>query len=395
MKILLVYPQYPDTFWSFKHALKFVSKKAAFPPLGLLTVAAMLPQDWEKKLVDMDVTVLTDKDIRWADYVFISAMAVQKESVKGVVSRCKELGAKIVAGGPLFTAGFEEFADVDYFVNLTDSSIFNTSTLRPLRVSENSYPTITQGPVLAKLCDTMDVTFNYLFKADKPVSGLNTKFDLTAIVTAPNLWTRSFPLLHKTSNTAVFKTYFAVNLDEYVQFINSVISESSVSGDSFNIIIQADISTTANSQYGIINDQFKSSLKGTVKNNILDWDKETSTTRTGSIKENTAIPNKSRTSRITIFAILVGILFVFCAFSIVLYRKWKPTEISLFVRETTSIKKKYGQRIATMTDLVKIADELGKPIIQQTGETAVYYVFDSGIRYEYKIKDGNPIARLY
>ena len=109
MKILLVYPQYPNTFWSFKHALKFVSKKAAFPPLGLLTVAAMLPQDWDKKLVDMNVTELTDEDIRWADYVFISAMAVQKNSAEEVVSRCNDLGTIIVAGGPLFTASFEEF----------------------------------------------------------------------------------------------------------------------------------------------------------------------------------------------------------------------------------------------------------------------------------------------
>ena len=64
MKILLVYPQYPDTFWSFKHALKFVSKKAAFPPLGLLTVAAMLPDAWEKKLIDMNVRALSDDDIQ-------------------------------------------------------------------------------------------------------------------------------------------------------------------------------------------------------------------------------------------------------------------------------------------------------------------------------------------
>src|SRR3989337_1900157 len=91
MKILLVYPQYPDTFWSFKYALKFVSKKAAFPPLGLLTVAAMLPGEWEKRLVDMNVTRLTDDQIKWADYVFISAMAVQQNSVREVISRCKML----------------------------------------------------------------------------------------------------------------------------------------------------------------------------------------------------------------------------------------------------------------------------------------------------------------
>ena len=116
MKILLVYPQYPDTFWSFKHALKFISKKASYPPLGLLTVAAMLPGEWEKKLVNMNVTSLTDEDIGWADYVFISAMVVQRDSVREVITRCKKLGTKLVAGGPLFTTAHEEFDEVDHFV---------------------------------------------------------------------------------------------------------------------------------------------------------------------------------------------------------------------------------------------------------------------------------------
>ena len=116
MKILLVYPKYPDTFWSFKHALKFIFKKATNPPLGLLTIAAMLPKEWEKKLVDMNVTTLNDKDLKWADFVFISAISIQKESVKEIITRCKELGVKIVAGGPLFTTGYEEFKGVDHFV---------------------------------------------------------------------------------------------------------------------------------------------------------------------------------------------------------------------------------------------------------------------------------------
>jgi len=116
VRILLVYPQYPDTFWSFRHALKFVSKKAAFPPLGLLTIAAMLPGEWDKKLVDMNVTRLTDGDIKWADYVFISAMVVQRSSVKEVITRCKKLDTKTVAGGPLFTTEYEEFDGVDHFV---------------------------------------------------------------------------------------------------------------------------------------------------------------------------------------------------------------------------------------------------------------------------------------
>ena len=87
MNILLVYPEYPDTFWSFKHALKFVSKKASFPPLGLLTVASMLPKDWDKKLIDMNAAKLKDEDILWADYVFISAMSIQSESADEIIHR--------------------------------------------------------------------------------------------------------------------------------------------------------------------------------------------------------------------------------------------------------------------------------------------------------------------
>jgi radical SAM superfamily enzyme YgiQ (UPF0313 family) len=116
MNIFLVYPKFPDTFWSLKYALKFISKKATHPPLGLLTVAAMLPKEWKKKLVDMNVTILRDKDLEWADYVFISAMSIQNASVKELLSRCKKMGVKTVAGGPLFTAGYQEYEDVDYFV---------------------------------------------------------------------------------------------------------------------------------------------------------------------------------------------------------------------------------------------------------------------------------------
>ena len=115
-KVLLVYPQHPDTFWSYKYALKFISKKASSPPLGLLTVAAMLPEDWEKRLVDTQTAALEEADIEWADYVFISAMSIQETSARQVVARCKAKGVKTVGGGPLFTSMPDAFPDVDYLV---------------------------------------------------------------------------------------------------------------------------------------------------------------------------------------------------------------------------------------------------------------------------------------
>jgi radical SAM superfamily enzyme YgiQ (UPF0313 family) len=116
MKALLIYPSFPDTFWSFRHSLKFIRKKSAFPPLGLLTVGSMMPAEWSKRLIDLNVEKLTDEDLAWADYAFISAMVVQRKSAQQTIARCKEAGLKVVAGGPLFTSEYERFETVDHFV---------------------------------------------------------------------------------------------------------------------------------------------------------------------------------------------------------------------------------------------------------------------------------------
>ena len=112
MNILLVSPRTPDTFWSFSHLLRIVGKKAAFPPLGLLTVAGMLPRSWSLRLVDLDVASLTRSDIEWADAVFVSGMIVQERSVREVIARSNDVGRPVVAGGPLFTTGSERFPEV-------------------------------------------------------------------------------------------------------------------------------------------------------------------------------------------------------------------------------------------------------------------------------------------
>ncbi len=114
MRAVLIYPEFPDTFWSFKHALKFVHKPANSPPLGLLTVAAMLPHDWELRLLDLNVRRLTRRDLEWADCAFVSAMGVQRASAEETIASCKAAGVPIVAGGALFTSQPDEFPDVDH-----------------------------------------------------------------------------------------------------------------------------------------------------------------------------------------------------------------------------------------------------------------------------------------
>jgi len=116
MNILLIYPAFPDTFWSFSYALRFIGKKAAFPPLGLLTVAALLPRSWSLRLVDLNVEDLSDDDLEWADMAFISAMAVQRKSAVDIIAHCRNKGLTVVAGGPLFTSEYEQFDEVDHFV---------------------------------------------------------------------------------------------------------------------------------------------------------------------------------------------------------------------------------------------------------------------------------------
>jgi radical SAM superfamily enzyme YgiQ (UPF0313 family) len=101
MNALLIYPKFPDTYWSFKHALSFLGKRAAQPPLGLMTVAALLPGSWNKRLIDENVERLRDRDLAWADVVLISAMHIQKDALFAILARCRAIGLRTVVGGPI------------------------------------------------------------------------------------------------------------------------------------------------------------------------------------------------------------------------------------------------------------------------------------------------------
>lgn len=153
MKILLVYPETPATFWSFKEALKFISKRSSEPPLGLVTVAAMLPDHWEQRLIDMNVSQLKDSDIEWADYVFLSGMDIHIRGFKEVIRRSNKLGTKVVAGGPLVTTQYRGILGVDHFI-LNEAEITLPQFLEDLKNGEpkhlyytEEFPDITSTPI--------------------------------------------------------------------------------------------------------------------------------------------------------------------------------------------------------------------------------------------------------
>src|SRR5437588_9587678 len=123
MNALLVYPLFPDSYWSFRHALGLENRRSAFPPLGLLTIAAMMPRSWRRRLIDMNVQALRKADIEWADMVFVSAMRIQGESMARVIGQCRRLGKRVVVGGPYVSSTPEVAAEADHvFIGEADAT---------------------------------------------------------------------------------------------------------------------------------------------------------------------------------------------------------------------------------------------------------------------------------
>ena len=104
MRVLLIYPLFPKTFWSYEKILELVDKKVLLPPLGLATVAAILPQEWEFKLVDRNIRSVTEAEWEWADMVILSAMIVQKEDLYDQIQQAKQHGKLVAVGGPYPTS---------------------------------------------------------------------------------------------------------------------------------------------------------------------------------------------------------------------------------------------------------------------------------------------------
>ena len=153
MHALLVHPAFPKTYWGMEYARLLTRRSALLPPLGLLTVAALLPSDWSVRLIDMSVEPLLEKDLNWADVVFVGAMQIQRESFHDVIRRAHLFGKTVVVGGAYPTTEPEAARDADCVVIGESEELIGplchdiaVGAIKP-RYTADDRPDITRSPV--------------------------------------------------------------------------------------------------------------------------------------------------------------------------------------------------------------------------------------------------------
>jgi len=309
----------------------------------------------------------------------------------------------------------------DYSINLKENSLYDSKTLKPPAVTPFTPPssskTLKPGQVVfINLVDKMDATFYYRFKTDKPVNNITSDVELTVILNATGsedteLWSKKFPLLNS-KKSGDFNVSFPVDLIGYLELLDTIRKETGASAESNNITISANVHTVAETPFGLIDETFTQALKGSIKGSVLEWDKELAKTQPSSITTSQMVSNPDKFLGLSVGAsrnLFMALLFIFgffLLFSVVWYFIFKPEGVSQIEKETLQVRKKYRERMAEATsqtpvlgektislgsieDLIKVADELGKPVIHQPlgthEEQHAYYVFDGATRYQYII----------
>ena len=301
-----------------------------------------------------------------------------------------------------------------YIIYLKENSLFDTETLEPPLVTPFTPPppkTVRPGELLfSKLVDRMDVTFYYKFKSDKPVRELTNEITINAILENPGVWSKTLVLVPRTKKSGDFSIGFPLDVNYVLEMIEAIRSETGVPAESYNLTIKADVHTIAQTDFGPIDEVFSQTLSTALGKGTLEWNEELVASTPGSIETSVMIPNPNKYLGLSVSGVrnlsaaVAGIFFLLLLFSIMLYVKLKPAELSQIEREALRTRKKYGERMAeamsqtpvedektisigSMEDLIKVADELGKPVIHQAPgtpeEAHAYYVFDGATRYQY------------
>jgi hypothetical protein len=268
----------------------------------------------------------------------------------------------------------------------------------------------------------METSYYYDFRASRPLTGLTEEVTVTATLESPDIWSKSFVLVPSTRETGDFKIDFPIDIVYLNELLNNIRTETGTGGEGYNLAIEAFVHLTAQTDYGPIDEVFSQTLSTELGGGTLEWNEDLSATQEGAITATSIIPNSNRylglsvsgvkTTSLTLLLIFLAVFVV----SLVFYQKTKPAELPLFEKEALAISKKYADRIATASsqtpvasekiialdsieDLVKVADELGKPIMYQppinSEKQHTYYVIDGATQYQYIVTKGSKERRSH
>jgi hypothetical protein len=265
--------------------------------------------------------------------------------------------------------------------------------------------------IFLNLLDRIEASFYYQLASDRQLNQVDTEVEITAVLEGAGLWSKRFPLV-STEESGVLNVSFTLDLFHYLELLEIIREETGASAESHGLTIIADVHTIADTDFGQIDEVFSQTLSTTLEGGTLGWNEELVLTQPGSIQKTELVPNPNKYLGLplagarNLSAALAGVFFLLFALSVVLYVRFKPVELPEVEREAVGLRKKYGKLMAeatvhtpvegekiislgSMEDLIKVADELGKPIIHLAPSTSeephAYYVLDGATRYQYLI----------
>jgi len=398
----------------------------------------LVPQTSEKRDFTIDFTLDMTDDIAGSDITINAYVYTTVETDTGPIFEAFTQSLGMRSEGPLLVVdgeleltepgyvgdlNYEQQGEFDYRVRLKSDSPFGAITLKPPSVPipeppappalPTPPPAKTIGPgevIFSKLIDKMDVTFDYTFKCDQPISELTEEVGIIAILENPEVWSKTFVLVPPTTKSENFSISFPLDISYFTEMLEAIRSETGVPAESYNLTIKADVHTIAQTDFGPIDEVFTQTLSTALGEGTLEWNEELVESKPGSITTSQMIPNPNKYAGLSVSGIRIlsaiaisGMALLFLYF-LRLYMKFKPVEVPRIEKEIRLIKRKYGERIVkatsqtpikgekiisigSMEDLIKVADELSKPVIHQAPSTPeeahAYYVFDGATRYQY------------
>jgi len=327
-----------------------------------------------------------------------------------------EIGSNLVEMVLDPTGGVEARGTFDYTIYLEENSLYKTDTLKPPPATPYIPPqpkTLGVGPVIPYgLVDRMEASYYYDFQASRPVTEVTQEVTITATIDNPDFWSKSFVLVPSTRQPDSLQVDFPIDIVYLNELLNTIRAETGAGGEAYSLIIEAFVHVTAQTDYGPIYETFTQTLSTEMEGGTLVWNEELQMTQEGAITTTRIIPNPNRylglsAGGLKTTSLILGLVFlaIFIT-SLVFYNQTKPSELPLFEKEALSVSKKYADRIAqassqtpsagekiislgSIEDLIKVADELGKPIMHQPPTTSekqhTYYVIDGTSQYQYII----------